>query len=336
MNYICKSESSQYYECGYSCDNGLFLKLGSENFFITDGRYTLEAKEATKKTKILEAKDILSCAKDLLNKNRVKTLDFDPKEFLLFEYEILKKDLKTNLIQKPNFSQIKRSIKTDKEIEILKKAAKIGANSFKELGQSLKKDMTEQDIYFIAKSIFEGYGKREVSFNPILAINENAAKPHALPSNKRLSLGDLLLLDGGVKYKRYCSDRTRVLEFGITEKFAIRQKFSRKKRQKIYDTVLKAKEKATKLAKVGIKIQELDKCAREVIEKAGYGKYFVHSLGHGVGIDIHEFPFINGRNEDYLQENMVFTIEPGIYLPNEFGVRIEDTVVLTSKGAEVL
>jgi Xaa-Pro aminopeptidase len=115
------------------------------------------------------------------------------------------------------------------------------------------------------------------------------------------------------------------------------QKFNDKKKQKIYDIVLKANEKAINSIKVGMKINELDKIARKVIEDAGYGKYFVHSLGHGVGLDIHEWPYVNSRNETIIKSGMVFTIEPGIYLPNEFGVRIEDMVCINyDEKVEVL
>ncbi len=110
------------------------------------------------------------------------------------------------------------------------------------------------------------------------------------------------------------------------------QKFKNQKMQKIYDIVLKAQEKAIKTVRVGERISTLDKTARKVIEDAGYGKYFVHSLGHGVGLDIHEWPFVNSRNDIIIQEGMVFTIEPGIYLPNEFGVRIEDMVMIDFNG----
>ena len=114
------------------------------------------------------------------------------------------------------------------------------------------------------------------------------------------------------------------------------QKFKDKFVQKIYDIVRKAQEEAIKAIKVGKKINELDKVAREVIEKAGYGKYFVHSLGHGVGLDIHEWPYVNSRNETLIQNGMVFTIEPGIYLPNKFGVRIEDMVMIKNDKVIVL
>ena len=179
--------------------------------------------------------------------------------------------------------------------------------------------------------------KYDISFNPIVAINENAAKPHALPTSKKLQKNDLILVDAGIKYERYCSDRTctSVADF---ENFSFKreQKFKDKKHQKIYDIVLKAQELTIKNAKSGMMAKDVDKIARDYISKAGYGEYFVHSTGHGVGLDIHEFPNINSKNEMIIEENMVFTVEPGIYIPDLFGVRIEDTVAIQNSKAVIL
>ena len=188
----------------------------------------------------------------------------------------------------------------------------------------------------MAESILRDFGKRDISFEPILAIGENSAKPHALPTGRELKKGDLLLFDAGVKYKRYCSDRTRTAFYNGELNFKIKQKFGTKKMQKVYDTVLKAHDRAVNKARSGMKASEIDKLARDVIEKAGFGKYFVHSTGHGVGLDIHEMPYISGRSDTVIKDGMVFTIEPGIYLEGEFGVRIEDMVVMKEGRAVVL
>ena len=180
-------------------------------------------------------------------------------------------------------------------------------------------------------------GKYDLSFDPIIAINANAAKPHALPTNKKLKLNDLILVDAGVKYKRYCSDRTCVTSANFEKlSFKREQKFKNKKHQKIYDLVYKAQLNAIEKARVGMKASQIDALTRNVIEKAGYGDRFIHSTGHGVGLDIHEFPNINSKSDVIIEDNMVFTIEPGIYLPKEFGVRIEDTVVMKNGKAVIL
>jgi len=195
--------------------------------------------------------------------------------------------------------------------------------------------INEYELSYRFKEKLTNRGTRALSFEPIVAINENAAKPHAEVSEKRLKRGDLLLLDAGIKYKRYCSDRTRTIYVGEEIFMDKRQKFP-KEIQKIYDVVLKAQEAAIKAIKPGLPINELDKIARNIIEDAGYGKYFVHSLGHGVGLDIHEWPYVNSKNTIPIQNGMVFTIEPGIYIPGKFGIRIEDMVMIKDDKCVIL
>jgi Xaa-Pro aminopeptidase len=339
-NYILLNENAIYFECGFSCDNVVFLKLGNEQYFITDARYTVEAKEYTKNCEVIESSDFIKDVQNLLKKNKIKKITFDPNDFKLSFYQKLTQDLKTKFEAKENFSKQKRIIKTDEEIEILKKAAKIGRKGFKELAKFIQKNGFEQSenfLHFKAIEKMSQIGKYDLSFDPIVAINKNAAKPHALPTNKKLKLNDLILVDAGVKYKRYCSDRTCTANANF-ENFSFKraQKFKNKKHQKIYDIVYKAQLNAIEKARVGMKASQIDSLTRKVIEKAGYGEYFVHSTGHGVGLDIHEFPNINSKSDVIIEDNMVFTIEPGIYLPNEFGVRIEDTVVMKNGKAVIL
>ncbi len=339
-NFILQNENAIYFECKFSCDNVIFLNLEKDRFFITDSRYTTEAKEYAKKCEVVESSNLIETAKEILKKNKIKKIHFDPNDFTYATYTKLSEDIKTQFIEKPNFSKQKRIIKSDKEIDLLKKAAEAGRVGFKELAKFIRKNgfnQTEQFLFFKAFEKMTQSGKLDISFEPIVAINENAAKPHALPTSKKLKLNDLILVDAGIKYKRYCSDRTctSVVDF---EKFSFKreQKFKNEKHQKIYDIVLKAQLNAIENARTGMKASEIDKLTRDVIEKAGYGKYFIHSTGHGVGLDIHEFPFINSKSDVIIEDNMVFTIEPGIYLPNEFGVRIEDTIVMQKGKAVIL
>ncbi len=330
MNYILNRENEIYYECGWSSDNALFLRIGDYSYVITDGRYTLEAKESAR-AEVVEARDLIKEARRLILKHRPKTLIIDPTNWSKAEFEKLSKVV--ILTQKPFFSHKKRMIKTEKELKILKKAALKGKKAFEEFATLIETDIDEFELSFRFKERLTLRGRRDLSFEPIVAINENAAKPHATFTDKKLKKGDLLLLDAGIKHKRYCSDRTRTISISKTISMDKIQKFKDKKKQKIYDTVLKAQEKAIKAIEVGKKISELDKIARGVIEEAGYGKYFVHSLGHGVGLDIHEWPYVNSRNEMKIAEGMVFTVEPGIYIPNEFGVRIEDMAFVNLDGS---
>ncbi|GAB6073990.1 M24 family metallopeptidase [Nautilia lithotrophica] len=329
MDYIVNKENEIYYECGWSSDNALFLKIGDYRYVITDGRYTLEAKEEAN-AEIIEARDLIKKARELLLKHKIKKIVLDP---LNWNYEDYKKIAKVcNIKNEKFFSHKKRMIKTEDELKIIKKAVKKGAEAFEKFARHIETGIDEYELSYRFKEHLTKRGRRELSFEPIVAINDNAAKPHAKVSNKKLKYNDLLLLDAGIKYKRYCSDRTRTISIDKNISMSKYQKFKNKKVQKIYDIVLKAQLEAIKNIKIGMEICELDKISREIITNAGYGKYFVHSLGHGVGLDIHEWPYVNSRNKIKIQEGMVFTIEPGIYIPNEFGVRIEDMVMITHDG----
>lgn len=340
MNYIIKDENALFFECGYSCDNAIFLKLGSDSFFITDGRYTLDARENIKNTEVIQSQNLLKEARVLIRRAGIKKISYDPKEWTAYEFNSLKDKLtKVNFLAKVDFSKSKRVIKSDLEIETIKKAVQFGRDGFKKFAEylrGLEELESEKFLQYKLKSILTSFGEFDLSFEPILAINENSAKPHAVPSKRVLQNGDLLLVDAGLKYKRYCSDRTRTTFFDKEVDFKENQKFSNQKRQKIYDVVLKAHDEAIKKAKSGMIASEVDKIARDVIDKAGFSKFFVHSTGHGVGLDIHEFPIISAKSDMLIENNMIFTIEPGIYIPNEFGVRIENMVVMNNGVAEVL
>ncbi len=342
MNYILKDENAVYYECGFSCDNVVFLKLGSEAFFITDSRYDTEANEYIKNAEVIitERRDMFPKVRELIVNAKIKELVFDPKEWSLQAYEEFTKGMNSVVFKRvENFSQQKRIIKSEDELDILRKASEIGARAFDSFAKYLNESglhVTEQRLHFEAENILKNYGEFGLSFSPILGVNKNAAKCHALPLLDKLDMGDLILFDAGVTYKRYCSDRTRTAEFDQNLNFSKTQKFNNKKRQEIYDIVLKSQEAGIKKARAGVKACEVDKACRDVMDAAGYGDYFIHSTGHGVGLDIHELPVISNKSETVLEEGMVLTIEPGIYLPGEFGVRIEDTVVITDAEAEVL
>ena len=339
-NFILKNENAIYYECGFSCDNVIFLSLGSEKFFITDARYTVEAKQCIKNAEVIESSDLIRTARRLLKKSKIKKIHIDPYDFCIGEHEKLVKDSVVKFIDKTNFSKNKRVIKSDEEIELLAIASQLGRDGFDRLAKHISSETfftCEKRFHFKTKEFLSNVGEFELSFDPIVAINENAAKPHALPSDKKLQESDLLLVDAGVKYNRYCSDRTATSCFKKGKiDFKREQKFVKKKQQKIYDIVYKAQRRAIEKARSGMKASQIDALARDVIENAGYGNYFVHSTGHGVGLDIHEFPVISKKNDIIIKDNMVFTIEPGIYLPGKFGVRIEDTVVMRNGKAIVL
>jgi len=339
MNYMLKDENAIYYECGYSCDNALYLSLGREAFFITDSRYTIDATQNVQGATVVINGDLYGEAVSLLKKSRVKKVIFDPKEWSVAGFERVSSHVKAVFKPQLDFSHKKRIIKSDEELKILAKAAKLGAKAFKALAKEFRKNGFGEDEYTLtyrAKGILSDYGKYELSFDPIVAINSNAAKPHAMPTATKLAENDLLLVDAGLKYKRYCSDRTRTVHIDDHFKFNTKSKFSSKKTQKAYDAVLKAHDNAIAKAHSGMKAKKVDALTRDIITKAGFGEYYVHSTGHGVGLDIHEMPYISKKSDTIIEDGMVYTIEPGIYIPNEFGIRIEDMVAMVDGKAVVL
>jgi Xaa-Pro aminopeptidase len=338
-NYILKDENAIYFECGYSCDNALYLKLGSEAFFITDGRYTVDAKANAKNCEVIEDRDLFKKASSIIKKSNIKKLSFDPNEFSYKDYVKLSSIKNLTLKEKDNLSKNKRIIKNKDEIYYLHKASKKAKKIFDRFAlylQNIGLGKSEQQLSFKLKEILTKKDKNALSFDPIVAINENSALPHAVPTQKKLQSFDTLLIDAGIKYKRYCSDRTVTSIFGKTINFSRSQLFNKKKVQKIYDIVLKSQQSTISKIRPGMKAKDIDKIARDVIDKAGYGKYFVHSTGHGVGLDIHELPVISSKSDTVIEDGMVFTVEPGIYLEGEFGVRIEDTIVVKNDRAEIL
>lgn len=340
FDFFTQDQSAQFYECGYSCGNAWLLKIAQECFFITDPRYTLEAKEnCNTHTHVLEDSDITTRLINLINELKPCKLVFDSKQISLDAYQKINSLTKTALEPRINFHQKLRIIKSESEIQKIQQSQKLNQKAYDNFASFLCKQQTplsEKMLHFHAKSFLQDCGNFELSFDPIVGINQNAAKPHALPSETILNKGDLILFDAGIKFERYCSDRTRTALFNHSFNFDKTQKFQDAKIQKIYDVVLQAQEYTIKNIKSGMSGKEIDTLARTIIEENGFGKFFNHSTGHGIGLDIHELPFISPRSEDIIEDGMVFSIEPGIYIPNEFGVRIEDLVVIKDGKAQIL
>ena len=310
------------------------MQLGSERFFITDPRYTEEAKSLVENCEVIESSNLIESVKDILKSHSKLKLIFDPYEWNVAEFEKL--SLGLNLVPKQYFSKNRRIIKTDLEIQYLSTASKygkVGFNTFREYLSVKGIGKKERELHFKMKNILQQKGSLELSFDPIVAFNENTSKPHALPTDRRLSNGDLVLVDAGVKYNRYCSDRTETFMFQNTKFSSVKMS---QKVQKIYDVVQKAHDEVILKVRSGMKASEVDKLARDVISKAGFGDNFIHSTGHGVGLDIHEYPNISAKSDMIIEDNMVFTIEPAIYIPDFLGVRIEDMVVMKNGRAKVL
>ena len=353
-DFITHDESIMYYLCGYSADSAILMRFGSEFKFITDARYSTEANELCKKNialEIIESSDLLGEAKRQITQHNIKNLSFDPMRMCVEEYHSLK-DI-VSLAPMPNFTQIMRMKKSDEELKILQQAQILNLeaiHAFSEYVSKEGKEKSEKFLWYKIADTLSNYGQYPLSFEPIVGIEGNAAKPHALPSDTTfLQNGDTLLLDCGLKYKRYCADCTRTAlffddsiifqkdqDFMVLDESTNKDRLSTHEKQKIYDLVKKAQITTIENLRSGMSGKEIDSIARDIIEKGGYGKYFTHSTGHGIGLDIHEMPFISRRSETIIEDGMVFSIEPGIYIPQTFGVRVEDLVVIKQGRAVVL
>lgn len=219
-----------------------------------------------------------------------------------------------------------RNIKDETELEKLRKAAELADYAIEVGCREIAEGKSELEILTAIEFEMKKKGVTSMSFDTMVLSGKKTASPHGTPGERKIQKGDFILFDLGVVWEGYCSDITRTVAFGEpTEKM-----------KEIYETVRRAEQAAIDAVRPGVRAMDLDQTARDVIAEAGYGEYFTHRLGHGLGISVHEFPSLHGSNDMQLEEGMVFTIEPGIYHPDITGVRIEDDVVVTADGVEVL
>ncbi|MGE5703033.1 MAG: M24 family metallopeptidase [Clostridia bacterium] len=219
-----------------------------------------------------------------------------------------------------------RMVKTADEVKRMKQALHITEAGLAAVIQKVTVGMTELDVVAELEYQLKKLGAQGLAFPTLVLAGEKSAMPHGAPGTRTVNAGELLLFDLGIAYDGYYSDITRTFAVGEIDA----------KQRDIYETVLAANQAAIEATKPGVTLASLDKIARDIIADKGYGEYFVHRLGHGLGIDVHEYPSVHGENQDLLQEGLVFTIEPGIYLSGVAGVRIEDDVWVTKDGCDVL
>lgn len=219
-----------------------------------------------------------------------------------------------------------RLIKSKDEYTLLQEAAELADYGVEVGKQAIQEGATELEIIAEIEYALKKKGVLEMSFSTMALTGKKTASPHGTPSLDKVERGDFVLFDLGVVHKGYCSDITRTFAYhSLSEE-----------QEKIYKTVLKAQEEAILASQLGTKIGQIDRTAREIITEAGYGKYFTHRIGHGLGIDVHEYPSMHQENTLLLKAGMCFTIEPGIYMPNVGGVRIEDMIFMTEEGPKTL
>lgn len=219
-----------------------------------------------------------------------------------------------------------RASKDEYEKGLMREASSLNDTAMKRVVDLISPELTEKQVVQKLLNIFEELGAEGPSFKPIIAFGANGADPHHGTDSSTLKEGDSIIIDIGCRFNSYCSDMTRTIFY----------KSASKKAKEVYNVVKEANERAISIVKPGVRFCDIDAAARNYIEEKGYGKYFTHRTGHSIGIEVHDFGDVSSVNTETVAPGMIFSIEPGIYLPREFGVRIEDLVLVTEDGCEVL
>lgn len=315
------------YLSGFTGSSGYLLVTAKSGWFLTDNRYTTQAKEEVSCSRVKIYKKALETIAALAAAFKVRTLGFEGSDLSYDNFQKLKKALpKTRLKPLSGAVARLRTRKEPVEISLIKDSVKVLDSGYLTAREVLSAGVRERDAALLIERSFRESGGDSTAFDTIIASGFRGALPHGKASDKRVRKGDLVVVDMGVVKNGYNSDETRTYCVGRASS----------EQRKVYETVLRAQELAIEKIRPGARASEVDAAARGYIEKAGYGKYFGHGLGHGVGLEVHEAPSLSPNSTDVLEEGMVVTVEPGIYIPGWGGVRIEDMVRVAKGGAEVL
>ena len=313
------------YLTGFTGDSSILYADDRIAVLVTDGRYIDQARSELKYCRVQEYKgNIWETIAELAGAHQ--KVGFDGDAFSYEDAKALQAALAATVEMVSVSLRTLRLIKDERELESLWQASKIADGAFERLLKEIKAGMTEKELAARLEYYMRSLGSEGVSFDTIVASGHRSALPHGAPTDKVVEVGDFVTFDFGAMYNGYHSDTTRTIVMGMANSW----------HREIYTVVQEAQYRGMKAAKPGITGKELDAEIRDYIESRGYGRYFTHGLGHGVGLEIHELPNINSKGDIPLQEGMVFSIEPGIYIQGRGGVRIEDSVVLTKEGAHSL
>ena len=323
---LLTSEANTFYASGFAGE-GMVLATKNGCHYLTDSRYTEAAEKAVRGASVVEIgreKPFSAAINEVLSADGVKCLGFEDAAMTVAEYRTFTEKLRAELYGASELLSELRAQKDAEELEALIAAQRIAERAWKTLLGEIRAGVTEKEIAARLQYLMLSYGAEKMSFDPIVASGANGSMPHAVPTEKEIQAGEFVTLDFGCVCRGYCSDMTRTVCIGVPTR----------EMREVYDTVLRAQSAGIAAARAGVTGKEIDGAARELIENAGYGAYFGHSFGHGVGVEIHESPNASPANGKSMPTNAVISAEPGIYLPGRFGVRIEDVLVLRDGGCE--
>ncbi len=323
------SPINRRYLTGFESSVGFLMIAKNDCCLYLDGRYILAAKNTVKACRVEIFSKISDSFNEFVAKNNIKTLFCEDSltvaELRRFSDMLPDTEVTADCDLRKNIDAL-RETKTDYEVECIVKAQRIAEKAFEETLNFIKVGVSEREIAAELEYRMKMYGSQMPSFDTIAVSGEKSAMPHGVPDGKLINSGQFLTIDFGAVYQGYHSDMTRTVAVG----------YATDKMQEVYNTVLKAQIEAEKTVKAKVQCSAVDKAAREVIAAAGYGKYFTHSTGHGIGLEIHEAPTVSHLSEATLQVGNIISNEPGIYIDGEFGVRIEDMLLVCEKGCKNL
>lgn len=324
---LVASPINRRYVTGFTGTAGIAIISAEEALFITDFRYTEQAASQAKGFTVIEHKQLIEEeVKAQLVRLKVKRLGFEKNHITYATYDKYNELFDAELVPTSEIVEKIRLIKTPEELTILKKAAQIADAAFEHILGFIKPGVKEIEVSNELEFFMRKQGATQSSFDTIVASGFRSAMPHGVASTKEIQAGELVTLDYGALYEGYVSDITRTVAVGdISDEL-----------KKIYDTVLEAQLRGVDGIKPGMSGIEADALTRDYIKEQGYGEYFGHSTGHGIGLEVHEGPGLSFRSDIKLEPGMVVTVEPGIYIPNVGGCRIEDDIVITETGNERL
>ena len=327
-SFLVTSTTNVSYLSGFRGTDAVMLVTADRGYFFTDSRYIEEArKEIAGQIDVrLVEESIFASVDGIVKSERLKNLGFESMDLPYGVANRLKSLLSDiGFVPVKNIVEALRSIKDKGEIGQIKKSVKLAKEAFGRVAAYVRPGASEEMIKRKIELDLIGNGAA-CAFEPIIASGENSSKPHAKATDRSFKNNDFVMIDMGAKVGGYNSDLTRTIVLGkVGGKFG-----------KVYETVRQAQQRAIDRITPGAKASDIDKAGRDHIKKSGFGKYFGHSLGHGVGMEVHEEPSISPSSTTRLAEGMVFTVEPAIYIPGFGGVRIEDMVLVTKNGCEVL
>jgi Xaa-Pro aminopeptidase len=314
------------YLCGFTGSEGVLIVGPNQSSLLVDGRYSSQAGLETKGIRIKECADKIAGIVQAVKESKSKRVGFETASITVSIYnQLINCIQKESLVALDNELTMLRACKDDTEISFMKKAAQISSSAINSVMHRVKPGWKEKDLAWQLEIEARNNGADGISFETIVAAGEHSSLPHARPTDRKIKKGDFVVIDFGVRYKGYCSDETCTIAFGkLTDK-----------QKSAYQIVKDAHDRALEALKADIPAADIDKRARSAFGEK-FRRYFTHGTGHGVGLEVHEAPRLSSISGDILKPGMVFTIEPGLYIPGLWGVRIEDTVLLKKNSCEKL